>query len=75
MRKWLDESYDYTADIVAAIEKNKKSGTIHKSNLKTPNRGHGLMVECVLAKDETGVRFSLAALRVSYETTPKHDTE
>ena len=24
--------------------------------------GYGLVVECVLAKDETGVRFSLAAL-------------
>ena len=24
-------------------------------------RGYGLVVECVLAKDETGVRFSLSA--------------
>ncbi len=29
--------------------------------LLCPQRGYGLVVECVLAKDETGVRFSLSA--------------
>ncbi len=29
--------------------------------------GHGLVVEQVLAKDQTGVRFSLPALRIVYQ--------
>ena len=30
--------------------------------LLCPEGGYGLVVECVLAKDEAGVRFSLSAL-------------
>lgn len=40
--------------LVGALERNGEHGTM------TP-RGYGLVVERVLAKDETGVRFSLSA--------------
>ena len=56
---------DITADFGSAIPgSNPGEGTRNKSiRHDTMSRGgHGLVVERVLAKDETGVRFSLPAL-------------
>ncbi len=39
------------------------AGPKYYNNETFLNCGHGLVVEHVLAKDETGVRFSLAALK------------
>jgi hypothetical protein len=48
----------------------------YKSKLlfETLLRGYGLVVECVLAKDETGVRFSLSAPTTIHANTPQPNT-
>ena len=58
---------DITADFGSAIlgsNPGRGTGILNKQHVMMLLCGYGLVVARVLAKDETGVRFSLSALKL-----------